>query len=331
MNRRDAILALPALVAAAFGSLPLPSLAQKTGRTPRIGILILASLPSVTTILDGFRSNLRELGYVEGRNITIEVLSADGNADRLPGLAAQLVARKVDIIVTGGGNVSTLAARKATSTIPIVMTASIGAVEAGLVQSLARPGGNVTGLTVPQELALKQIQLLQELIPTLSRIAILVRPDPTMTQVREQAKANAQQMLLMTLDFVEVRSPEDLPRALEASRSVRPQAMIVAPDPLLYQQREQILHFTRAARIPDMYAAPDIVDSGGLVAFSPTAQEIYSGVARFVDRLLRGAKPAELPVEQPTKYELVINLKTAKSLGLKVPQSMLLRADRVVE
>lgn len=331
MNRRDTVLALPALVVAAIASLPRSSLAQKPGRTPRIGVLILASLSSVTAILDGFRSSLRELGYVDGRSISIEVLSADGNAERLPELAAQLVARKVDIIVTGGGNVSTLAARKATSTIPIVMSSSISAVEAGLVQSLARPGGNVTGMTVPQELGLKQIQLLQEFIPSLPRIAILVRHDPAMTQAREQAKALAQQMLLMPLDFIEVRSPDDMSRALDAARAAKPGAMIVSPDPLLYQQREQILRFTRAARIPDMYAAPDIVDGGGLVSFSPNLQEIYRGVARFVDRILKGAKPADLPVEQPTRFELVINLKTAKSLGLTIPQSVLLRADRVIE
>jgi putative ABC transport system substrate-binding protein len=331
MNRRHTVLALLALVAAAMVSLPRSSLAQKPGRTPRIGILILASPSSVTAILDGLRSSLRELGYVESRSISIEVLSAEGNAERLPELAAQLVARKVDIIVTGGGNVSTLAARKATSTIPIVMTSSIGAVEAGLVQSLGRPGGNMTGLTIPQELGLKQIQLLRELIPALSHIAIMVRHDPAMTQLREQTKASAEQLLLMRLDYVEVRSPEDMPRALEAARIAKPGAMIVSPDPLLYQQREQILRFTRAARIADMYAVTDIVDGGGLVAFSPSVRDIYRGVARFVDRLLKGAKPADLPVEQPTTFELVINLKTAKSLGLTVPQSVLLRADRVIE
>ena len=152
MNRRDAVLALPALVAAAIATLPRSSLAQKPAGIPRVGILILASLSSVTAIIDAFRAGLRDLGYVEGRNISIEVLSADGNAERLPELAAQFVARKVDIIVTGGGNVSTIAARKATSTIPIVMTSSYSAVESGLVQSLGRPGGNITGLTIPQEL-----------------------------------------------------------------------------------------------------------------------------------------------------------------------------------
>ncbi len=326
MNRRRTLLALPALLAAASG---FPVLAQT--RTPRLGLLILASLPSVAAIIDSFRANLRELGYVEGRNISLEILSAEGNAERLPGLAAQLVARKVDIIITGGGNISAAAARKATSTIPIIMTGGIGAVEAGLVQSLARPGGNITGVTVPQELGIKQIQVLQEIVPSLSRIAILVRGDPAMAAARAQAKSFAEQFLAVTLEFFEALSPEGLARALEAVRAAKPNAMIVAPDPMLYQQREQILRFTRAARIPDMYTAPDIVDAGGLASYSPTPQEMYRMVARFVDRLLKGAKPADLPMEQPTSLELVINLRTAKALGLVVPRALLSRADRVVE
>jgi putative ABC transport system substrate-binding protein len=319
------------LAAAALALLARSSLAQKSGRTPRVGILILASLPSVAALIDGFRASLRDLGHIEGRTIGIEILSAEGNPERLPELAAQLVARKVDIIITGGGNVSTFAARKATTTIPIVMMSSISAVEAGLVQSLARPGGNVTGMTVPQDLGFKQIQLMRELIPSLSRVAILVRHDLFMAPIREQAAALAQQVMLVTLDFVEVRAPDDLARALEATRAAKPNAVIVAPDPLLYQQRGQIVRFMRAARFADMYFAPDIVDDGGLIAYSPAPQEIYRGVARFVDRLLKGAKPAELPVEQPTRFEMVINLKTARSLGLAVPQAVLLRADRVIE
>jgi putative ABC transport system substrate-binding protein len=311
VRRRRTLLALAALLAG------VPAFAQKPRPVPRIGILILASLASVAPLIEGFRASFRKLGYVEGRTISIEILSAEGNAERLPELAAELVKRKVDVIITGGGNVSTLAARKATTTIPIVMMSSVSAVESGLVHSLARPGGNVTGLTVPQDLGMKQIQLVRELI--------------FMAAAREQAKATAQQLMLVTVDFFEVRSPDDLVRALEAARAAKPEAMIVAPDPLLYQQRAQILRFTRAARIPDMYFAPEIVDDGGLVAYSPAPQDIFSGVARFVDRLLKGAKPAELPVEQPTRFELTINLKTAKSLGLAVPQSVLLRADRVVE
>jgi len=328
MNRRESIAAFLALAAVAT---PLGAQVQKSGRTPRVGILILASLPSVARVIDGMRSSLRELGYVEGRSIIIEIVSAEGNAERLPGLAEQLVARKVDVIVTGGGNVSTIAARKATSTIPIIMTSSIGAVEAGLVQSLARPGGNITGLTVPRDLAFKQIELLRELVPSVARIAVLVRHDLAMVELRRQVKELVQQLMLVTLEYFEARSPEDLPRALEAARATKPDAVIVAPDPLLYQQREQILRFTRAARLPDMHTAPDMVEAGGLIAYGPNAEDIFRGVTRFVDRLLKGAKAAELPVEQPTKFALAINLKTAKALGLTIPQSVLVRAEQVVE
>jgi len=329
MNRREAALALPTLAAAAM--LPGAARPQSTARPRRIGLLLLASQKSVASVLDGFRANLLELGYVDGRDISLEIHSAEGNAERLPGLAAQLVARKVDIIVTGGGNVSTLAARNATTSIPIVMTSSFNAVEAGLVQSLGRPGGNITGLTVPLELGFKQIQLLREILPSLSRVAVLVRHDPAMTQIREQAVAMTQQMMQIALQLFEARSPDDIPRTLESVRAAKPDALIVSPDPLVYQQREQILRFTRAVRIADMYSAPDIVDEGGLVAYSPSVRDIYRGVARFVDRLLKGAKPAELPVEQPTIYELAINRKTANALGLKIPQAILVRANRVVE
>ena len=330
MNRRDTIHALPALAASVLGLVAVPGLAQKLAQTPRVGVLVLASLTSITAFIEGFRSILRDLGFVEGSSIHFEILSADGNADRLPELAAQLVAHKVDIIVTGGGNVSALAARKATATIPIVMTSSIGPVEAGLIQSLARPGGNVTGLTVPPELGLKQLQLLQEIVPPMSRAVILLRQDLAMTAAREQAKTYAQMLLGVTLDFVEVRSPEDTARALDAVLAAKPHAMIVSPDPLLYQQREQIMRFARAARIPDMYSYPDIVDDGGLMAYTGNSQELYSGISRFVNRLLKGAKPVDLPVEQFAKFDLVINMKTARSLGLKVPQALLLRAERVI-
>ena len=328
MKRRETTAALIALA----GSLEPPDLlAQNQASAPRVGLLILASLASVAGIIDGFRSSLRDLGYVDGRTIHLEVLSAEGNDERLPELAAQFVSRKVDIIVTGGGNVSTFAARKATATIPIVMSGSLNAVEAGLVQSLARPGGNVTGLTAPLELGLKQIQLLKELMPTLSRVVILVRHDQIAARDMDRATALIQMALGLSLHFVELRSPADIPRALAAVRAAKAEAIIVGTDPLLYQLREQIQAFSRAARIADMAPVADMVDEGSLVSFGLSAQESFRGVARFVDRILKGAKPAELPVEQPTVFELAINLRTARTLGLKIPQSVLLRADRVIE
>lgn len=310
---------------------PLAAEAQQTGKTPRIGLLFVTSPSSSSTFTEALRSSLRDLGYVEGRTITIEYRSAEGRAERLPALATELVERKVDVIVTGGGNVSTLAARKATTTIPIVMVGSVGAVEAGLVDSLARPGGNVTGLTVPRELGLKQLELLRDLIPSVSRVVILTRSTFDTAAQRAEAKAMALQFLRVTLEFVEVEEPEDLARAFVTARALRPNAMIVGPDPLFFNQRNQILEFARTARLPAIYPFRTFVDAGGLISYSLSSLEVSRVVARYVDKILKGAKPADLPVEQPTKFELVVNMKTAKALGLTVPPSVLLRADEVIE
>lgn len=325
MKRRQTTAALITLA----GSLSqLPLLAADP---PRIGVLILSSAGAAASSIESFRLGLRELGHVEGRSIHLEVLSAEGNTERLPDLAALLVARKVDVIVTGGGNASTIAARRATTSIPIVMSASVNAVEAGLVQSLARPGGNVTGMTAPLDLGLKQVQLLKELFPSMTRLAILLRHEQLSAQDMERGAAVMQAVLGLTVHFAEVRSPSDLPRALAAVRAARSEGMVVGSDPLTYQLREQILAFARSARIADMSPAPDMVDAGSLLYYGPTQEELFRGVARFVDRILKGARPADLPVEQPTRFELVINLGTAKALGLKVPQGILLRADRTVD
>jgi len=281
--------------------------------------------------IESLRASLRDLGYIEGRTVTIEYRSAEGRAERLAALAAELVERKVDVIVTGGGNVSVLAARKATATIPIVMAASVSAVESGLVDSLARPGGNVTGLTVPRQLGVKQLELLRELVPSLARVVIFVRRSLATAPERAQARAAILEFLRVTVDFVDVEEPEDLPRAFATARASRPGAMIVGPDPVFFQRREQVLDFVRATRLPAMYPFRDFVDAGGLMSYSLGSVELSRGVARYVDRILKGAKPGDLPVEEPTKFELVINLKTAKGLGLTIPPSLLLRADHVIE
>lgn len=325
------------LCAAALASLllatPPKSEAQQAARTPRIGVLFLTSPSSAAgaTGIEALRASLRDLGYVEGRTITIEYRSAEGRAERLPELAAQLVERKVDVIVTGGGNVSTLAARKATTTIPIVMTASWRAVEAGLVDSLARPGGNITGLSVPRELGSKQIELLREVAPSLSRMVIFSRKSLDTAAQRAQAKALIQEFLRVTVDIIDVEEPEDFARAFRAARGLRPHAMIIGPDPLFFEHRTRVLEFARSARLPAMYPGRDFVDAGGLMSYSLNPQEVVRRTARYVDRILKGAKPIDLPVEEPTTYELVINLKTAKALGLVIPQSLLLRADHVIE
>lgn len=323
------------IVALAFLLLatPLETEAQQAAKTPRIGVLFLTSPSSVAgaTAIEALRASLRDLGYVEGRTIAIEYRSAEGRAERLPELAAQLVERKVDVIVTGGGNVSTLAARKATTTIPIVMTGSWRAVEAGLIDSLARPGGNITGLTVPRELGVKAIELLREVVPSLSRMVIFSRKSLDTAAQRAQGKALIQEFLRVTVDIIDVEEPGDLARAFGTARALRPHAMGIGPDPLFFEYRKQVLDFARSARLPAMYPFRDFVDAGGLMSYSLNQQDVFRRTARYVDRILKGAQPVDLPVEEPTTYELVINLKTAKALGLVVPPSLLLRADHVIE
>jgi putative ABC transport system substrate-binding protein len=319
-----------ALVLALLAAAPAAE-AQSSGKTPRIGLLFLSSTASASAPLELLRAALRELGYVEGRSIVIEYRSAEGRAERLPALAADLVERKVDLIVTGGGNPATLAARKVTTTIPIVMGGTADAVEAGLVQSLARPGGNITGLSVPQELVSKQLELLRELVPSLSRVVVFLRRNPAAAARRAQAKALTLEFYRTTLEYVEVEKPEDLAPAFATARAARPHAMLLAPDPLFWSERDQILDFARAARLPAMYPFPDFLEAGGLVSYSVNALEVTRAIARYVDRILKGAKPADLPVEQPTTFELVINGKTARALGVAISPSLRLRADKVID
>jgi putative ABC transport system substrate-binding protein len=327
MKRRNAVLALLAL-----GAVPRTAGAQQA-KMPRVGILFLTSPASATgaAAIEALRTGLRDLGYVEGRSVRIEYRSAEGRAERLPQLAAQLVEQKVDVIVTGGGNISTLAARKATATIPIVMTGSWRAVESGLVQSLSRPGGNVTGLTVPRELALKQIELMREIVPSLSRMAVLSRGSLDTPAERAEAQAMLQQFFGISAGIIDVEEPEHLARAFEAARALQPHALLVGPDPMFFEYQDRIIEFARSARLPAIYPYYAFVEAGGLMSYAMSSQEVMLRAARYVDRILKGAKPADLPVEEPTTYELVINMKTAKALGLTVPQSVLLRVQRVIE
>jgi len=318
-----------AALAVAVLAVPLAAGAQPPARTPRIGVLAPDSRAAATAGIEGFRASLRELGYVEGRTIAVEFRWADGQEERLPGLAAELVALKVDVIVTAF-EPAIRAARKATTTIPIVMAASLDAVRLGLVDSFARPGGNVTGLSVASEILGKQFDLLRELIPSLSRVVILVRHNPEAAARRAQAKTRAQELLGLTLDLVEVREPADFARAFATASASRPDAMIVAPEPLFFVHRDQIVDLARTARLPVIYPVRDFVEGGGLVSFSPSVVEMFRRSAYFVDRILKGAQPADLPVEQPTKFDLVINLKTAKALNLTIPRTVLIQADKVI-
>lgn len=325
MDRREWLLALAAI--GVSGRLE----AQAARKTARVGVLFLASPASTRVIINAMRSALQDLGYVEGRSITFEFRSADGRVERLPELAAQLAALKVDVVVTGGGNMSALAMAKASSTIPIVMSTSFDAVQSGLIDSLARPGHNVTGLSAPSDFAIKQIELLRELIPPRSRIAILLRPNPSTVERRAQAKAMIQEFMQTTIEFIDVAEPEEIAQALARVRSIKSNALVVGPDPLFFQQRDQIMAFARSAKLPAIYPLRDFVEAGGLLSYSTKAEEVFRSVARYIDKILKGAKPADLPVEEPREIELVINMKTARALGLAIPQSMLLRATEVLQ
>jgi putative tryptophan/tyrosine transport system substrate-binding protein len=325
MDRRESLAALLALGASTAG------FAQPARKVSRVGVLVLSSTGSTAKAIQGLRDALRDLGYIEGRSIEFTLHSAEGRIERLPALAAQLAASKVDLVVAGGGNASTLAMMKASPTIPIVMSGSVGAVEAGLIESLARPGRNVTGFTIPRDLGAKQLEVLRELIPSPSRVAIFTRPDPAATQRRAQAKTMAQEFLQMTLEFIEVTGPEEMAPAMARVRASKPGAMLVGPDPLFFQQKEELVEFARSSRIVAIYPIRDFVESGGLLSYSVAAAAAFRTLASYIDRILKGAKPADLPVEEPREYELVVNMKTAKAMGLAIPQSFLVRASEVIQ
>jgi len=304
--------------------------AQQPAKTARLGFLSLSSGPNAS--MDVFRG-LRDLGWIEGQNIAVEYRWAAGGEDQLPALAAELVRLKVDIIVTWS-TPAALAAKQATTTIPIVATFVADPVGSGLVASLARPGGNVTGLTtLAPELLAKRLELLREMVPGVNRMAVLWDPvgpgERTRRSMREEAEA-AGRALGVHLQFIEARRPGDLERAFSAIRKSRLDALLVAPAPMLFEARGQIVAHAARSRLPAVYPWREAVEAGGLVSYATNFPEMYRRAATYVDKILKGAKPAELPIEQPTRFELVINLKTAKALGLTIPQSVLQRADEVL-
>jgi putative ABC transport system substrate-binding protein len=307
-----------------------PSAEAQPTKNWRIGILALGSAASAAPFMDAFRVALRELGWVEGRTFVLDMALAEGRADRLPALAAQLLEHKVDVIIAGGGNATVVAAKAATKTVPIVMTGSIDAVENGFVQSLAHPGGNITGLSVPTDVGYKTIELLRELNPSLSRIVVFVR-NTYPTARRLTGKAGALARFRVILNHVEVSEPADLPRAFAEARALHAGAMIVGPDALFVGGGERMIEFANSARLPSAYFYPEMVEAGGLMCYSIGRVEVWRTAARYVDQMARGIKAADLPVQQPAKLELVINMKTAKSIGVTVPPSVLLRAERVIE
>jgi putative ABC transport system substrate-binding protein len=281
-----------------------------------------------------FRQGLRDLGYVEGRNVVIEDRDAEGKFERLPALAAELVALKVDVIVAPN-TAAALAAQQATKTIPIVFAVAADPVTSGLVTSLARPGGNVTGSSIlAPELVGKRLELLTQAVPGVSRVAVLWQPggagEGTEKDMLKGAEVAAS-ALGVRLQFVEARGPADVDRAFSEMTRARAGALTVLPSAMFGSQRRRLVDLAAKNRLPAVYTSREFVDAGGLMAFGPNQADLYRGAATYVDKILKGAKPGDLPVEQPTTFELVINLKAAKAVGLTIPQSVLARADHIVE
>jgi ABC-type uncharacterized transport system substrate-binding protein len=324
MRRREFI----TLLGGAMASWPLAVGAQQTAKLPRLGFLTAgAGGPGLPALLEG----LRQLGWIEGKTIVIEYRYAENRNDRLPELAAELVHLNVDVIVAAG-TLAPLAAKHATTTIPIVMTSAGDPLGSGLVASLAQPGGNVTGLSLMMsDVSGKRLELLKELVPGLSPVAVLwnsTNPYPTIVFKETQ---DAARKLGIEVQPLEVKGPADFATVFGLARQKRPDAFFTIDDPLTVSQLNQILDFAAANRLPAMYALREYVAAGGLMAYGASVPDLYHRAATYVDKILRGAKPGELPVEQPTKFELVINLKTAKTLGLIVPQTLLVAADEVIE
>ena len=326
MQRRDFLIAVGALLAA-----PLAAEAQPA-KLPRIGYLVFNSAVTGRDVLIAFRQTMAELGWIDGQNIVIETRFANGEVDRIPALARELLLRDVDLIVTGSSAV-TRASRSASTTVPIVMLASVDAVGEGFVASLARPGGNVTGMTflVGPEIAAKQLELIREIVPAASRVAFMMNPhNASHAAFAAELKAAAQK-LGTQLQPVGAGSPNQLVDTFAAMAKERAGALLVLTDAMFFGERRQITDLARSGALPALYSQREFVDAGGLASYGPNLIDMARGAARHVDKILRGAKPKDLPVEQPKKFELVVNLKTAKALGLTIPQALLVRADEVIQ
>ncbi len=325
------LIGLAVVLALGLTLAPLAVGAQRPEKVYRIGILETRSTAMNAANLDAFRQGLRELGYVEGQNFVIEYRSADGRPERFPGLATELVRLKVDLIVTRG-TPAVLAAKKATGSIPIVMASSADPAGYGIVSSLARPGGNVTGQSaIVVELAGKRLELLKEAIPRIARIAQLANMSNPASAASWRQIEVAARSLGLAPQLLDVRAPEDFARAFDTAIKQRADAVLVVNDTLTQTNVRRIVDLSAKHRLPSIFTSREFVDAGGLMAYGPNFTDLYRRAATYVDKIFKGAKPADLPVEQPTKFELVINLKTAKALGLTIPASLLLQADQVIQ
>jgi len=305
--------------------------AQPAGNVPRIGVVAPAGVRDPD--IEAFRRGLRELGYVEGQNLLVEYRAAEGNLERFPDLFDEMLRLKVDVIVTGT-LIAAMAAKKATSTIPIVVAAGGDPVQAGVVASLAHPGANVTGLTLfsQETFAEKWVELLKEIVPRLSRVTVLVgSPMGPGSEVELTAIRNAGRALGVQVHSLEWHSPSELEGLFAVMIAEHADALVVTDDPLAFTHRAKITDLANRHHLPAMYGLKEFAEGGGLMAYSASLTDLWRRAATYVDKILKGAKPADLPIEQPTKFEFVINLKAAKALGLTIPPAMLARADKVIQ
>jgi putative ABC transport system substrate-binding protein len=308
---------------------PLAAHAQQ--KIPRIGFMGNSTAALESNLVDAFREGLRELGYEEGRNIAIEYRWADGNYDRFPTLAAELIATKVDAIVTAG-TPAALAVKRATTTVPLVMVAVGDPIGTGLVPSLARPGGNLTGLSsIAPDLEGKRLQLLREVVPALSHVAMFVNSlNPFHVSSMKQARAAAQAMGIK-LQLHDIRKSEDLDDTFAAIRKERPDALLILADRVFLHNRQRMMDFTNEQRLPNINAYKELVEVGGLMSYGPSYEDMHKRAAIYVDKILKGTKPADLPIEQPSKFTFIVNLKAAKALGVTVPSQLLGLADQLID
>ena len=322
------------LLSGAAAAWPLAARAQQTASTVRrIGLLLPGNTrtTAVRGQLEAFRKGLKEYGWVEGQNIIVEYSFAEGREDALPAIAAELARLRLDVIVAEG-TAAIQAAKTVTQTVPFVMATSADPVGTGLVANLNRPGGNITGLSLQTaELSGKRLQLLTEIVPGLARVTVLSNPlNASIAPTVEQTKAAAQALGIETL-VMEVQAPDKFESAFASVTAAHAGALMVLPDPLLYGQHPRIVTFTAASHLPALFPEREVAEAGGLIAYGPSIPASFQRAAAYVDKILRGAKPADLPVEQPTTFELVVNLQTARAIGVTIPTSILLRADEVIE
>ena len=327
MNKKVVGLAICAVLLA----LSVTVEAQQAGKVPRIGILPPGPISERVHLWEAFRQGLRELGYVEGQNITLVFPSTEVKSERLPHLAAELVSLKVDVIVAAA-TVAVQAAKEATKTIPIVTPIITDPVEAGFVVSLARPGGNITGLTlISVQLSGKRLELLREVVPRISLVAVLSNPAALSSQLQMRETEVAARALGVRLQPLEVRDPEDFERVFQAATKERAGALIALDDPFIFTHRTRVVKLAAKSRLPAIYGFKEFVDAGGLMSYAANLADMYRRAATYVDKILKGRKPVDLPIEQPTKFEFVINLMAAKQIGLTIPPNVLARADRVIK